>query len=54
MNGTELVQRARDAGVQLVSFLYCDNGGVIRGSHIAGFKLPHCSALKEDLTPASA
>ena len=40
MNGTELAQRARDAGVQLVSFLYCDNGGVIRGksSHIAGLE----------------
>ena len=40
MVNTELAQRARDAGVQLVSFLYCDNGGVIRGksSHIAGLE----------------
>ena len=40
MDNTGLVQRARDAGVQLVSFLYCDNGGVIRGksSHITGLE----------------
>jgi glutamine synthetase len=33
-----IVQIARDAGVRLVRFLYCDNGGVIRGklTHIEG------------------
>ncbi len=38
MDHTEIVRRANDAGVQLVSFLFCDNGGIIRGksTHIAG------------------
>ena len=38
MNNEEVVRKATDAGVLLVTFLYCDNGGVIRGksSHIYG------------------
>jgi glutamine synthetase len=31
MTPDEIVSQARDRGVQLVRFLYCDNGGVIRG-----------------------
>ncbi len=31
MTPDEIVARAQDQGVQLVRFLYCDNGGVIRG-----------------------
>ena len=36
----EVLQRAREAGVQLVFFLYCDNGGVIRGksTHVSGLE----------------
>jgi len=38
VNNEEVVRKATDAGVLLVTFLYCDNGGVIRGksSHIYG------------------
>ena len=38
MEHHEIIRRAGAAGVQLVSFLYCDNGGVIRGkaTHTAG------------------
>ena len=40
MDNSELARRARDAGVQLVSFLYCDNGGIIRGKsgHVSGLE----------------
>ena len=40
MDQAEVLQRAREAGVQLVFFLYCDNGGVIRGksTHISGLE----------------
>ena len=31
MKPDEIVAHAREQGVQLVRFLYCDNGGVIRG-----------------------
>jgi glutamine synthetase len=31
MNADDIVALARDRGIQLVRFLYCDNGGVIRG-----------------------
>jgi glutamine synthetase len=31
MKPEEVVQQARSAEVRLVRFLYCDNGGVIRG-----------------------
>jgi glutamine synthetase len=31
MNANEVVDQARANGLQLVRFLYCDNGGVIRG-----------------------
>lgn len=38
MEHREIIRQADAAGVQLVSFLYCDNGGVIRGkaTHTAG------------------
>src|SRR6058998_3783962 len=35
MKAEEVAQQARDAGVRLVRFLYCDNGGVIRGKTTA-------------------
>ena len=40
MDQAEALQRAREAGVQLVFFLYCDNGGIIRGksTHISGLE----------------
>ena len=40
MDRSEIVRCAEDAGVQLVSFLFCDNGGIIRGksSHVSGLK----------------
>jgi glutamine synthetase len=31
----EVVARCRDAGVRLVRFLYCDNGGVVRGKVVS-------------------
>ncbi len=38
MTPEEVIHLSRDAGVRLVRFLYCDNGGVIRGkaTHIDG------------------
>src|SRR5712671_6020786 len=39
MTPDEIVTQATDRGVQLVRFLYCDNGGVIRG------KSTHVGAL---------
>jgi glutamine synthetase len=38
MTSEQVVQLAREVGVRLVRFLYCDNGGVIRGklTHIDG------------------
>ena len=30
MNADAVVARAQEAGVHLVSFLYCDNAGIIR------------------------
>src|SRR6185436_14788364 len=38
MNAEEIVRTAEERGLQLVRFLYCDNGGVIRGksTHISG------------------
>ena len=40
MNAQEITQRAQDAGVQLINFLYCGNGGVIRGkaTHVSGLE----------------
>ncbi|MFQ5933072.1 MAG: glutamine synthetase family protein [Dehalococcoidia bacterium] len=40
MNKEEVVRKAGESGVQLVFFLYCDNGGVIRG------KSTHVSSLE--------
>lgn len=39
MNAQDVVRQARDANLRLVRFLYCDNGGVIRG------KTTHASKL---------
>jgi glutamine synthetase len=44
MTYEQVVQLARDAGVRLVRFLYCDNGGVIRG------KLTHIDGLTGRMT----
>ena len=40
MERTEIVRKAKDAGVHLVSFFWCDNGGIIRGksTHISGLE----------------
>ena len=40
MERTEVVRKAKDAGVHLVSFFWCDNGGIIRGksTHISGLE----------------
>ena len=36
----EILRRAADAGAHLISFLWCDNGGIIRGkaTHIDGLQ----------------
>src|SRR6202049_3991664 len=39
MNAQEVVQQAHNANLRLVRFLYCDNGGIIRG------KATHASKL---------
>ncbi len=44
MTPEQVIQEARDAGMRLVRFLYCDNGGVIRG------KLTHIDGLAGRLT----
>ena len=41
MGKNEIVRQAIEAGVQLIAFLYCDNGGIIRG------KSAHVSSLAE-------
>lgn len=40
MDHSEVMRRAEDAGVKLVSFFWCDNGGVIRGksTHVSGLE----------------
>lgn len=40
MKPIDILKRAEEAGVQLVSFHYCDNGGIIRGktTHIKGLR----------------
>src|SRR4029079_888172 len=40
MEKRDVVQKALDAGVQLILFLYCDNGGVIRrkSTHITSLE----------------
>ena len=40
MDHQEIVSKAKDAGVHLVFFLYCDNGGIIRGksAHVSGLE----------------
>ena len=43
MDEQVLLSRARDSDVRLVRFLYCDNGGIIRG------KATHLSSLAERL-----
>src|SRR5205823_8815733 len=39
MNAQDVVRKAREAKLRLVRFLYCDNGGIIRG------KATHASKL---------
>lgn len=40
MNAQDVVQQARTANLRLVRFLYCDNGGIIRGKATHASKLP--------------
>src|SRR5438270_1969201 len=40
MNAQDVVQQARNANLRLVRFLYCDNGGIIRGNATHASKLP--------------
>src|SRR6266567_5675664 len=40
MNAQDVVRQAREANLRLVRFLYCDNGGIIRG------KATHASKLE--------
>ena len=44
MEAHEIVQQARNAGVRLITFAYCDNSGIIRG------KATHVSGLERRLT----
>lgn len=44
MESQDILQLARDAGVRLVMFAYCDNSGIIRG------KATHISGLERRLT----
>jgi glutamine synthetase len=44
MTPQEIVARANDRGVQLIRFLYCDNGGIIRG------KSTHVTSLARRMT----
>ena len=44
MTPEEIVREAEERGLQLVRFLYCDNGGVIRG------KSTHVGALRRRIT----
>ena len=47
MDTNDIVQLAKDAGVQLVRFIYCDNSGVIRA------KATHVDHLRGRRSPAS-
>src|SRR5574340_978807 len=40
MNTQDVLRQAREANLRLVRFLYCDNGGIIRG------KATHASSLQ--------
>jgi len=44
LDHSKIVQLARGAGVQLIFFLHCDNGGIIRG------KSTHVSSMEDRLT----
>jgi glutamine synthetase len=47
MTPEEIVQEAEERGLQLVRFLYCDNGGVIRGksSHVGALRRRMASGI---------
>lgn len=40
MNPQDVIRQAREANLRLVRFLYCDNGGIIRGKATHASKLP--------------
>ncbi len=40
MNAQDVVHRAKEENLRLVRFLYCDNGGIIRGKATHASKLP--------------
>ena len=44
MNAQDVVQQVRNADLRLVRFLYCDNGGIIRG------KATHASKIATRIT----
>src|SRR5438046_10054498 len=44
MNAQDVIQQVRNADLRLVRFLYCDNGGIIRG------KATHASKLATRIT----
>src|SRR6266699_5337033 len=44
MNAQDVVRKAQEANLRLVRFLYCDNGGIIRG------KATHASKLATRMT----
>ena len=46
MNAQDVVQQVRNADLRLVRFLYCDNGGIIRG------KATHASKIATRITEA--
>src|SRR6266704_2594025 len=47
MNAQEVVQQARTNSLRLVRFLYCDNGGIIRGKTTHASKL--ASRMREGI-----
>src|SRR5579884_4192319 len=47
MNIQDVVRQAREANLRLVRFLYCDNGGIIRGKTTHANKLE--SRMKEGI-----
>src|SRR5438445_3486532 len=40
MNAQDVVRQVREADLRLIRFLYCDNGGIIRGKATHSSKLP--------------
>src|SRR5436189_4055298 len=47
MNAQDVIQQVRNADLRLVRFLYCDNGGIIRGKATHASKL--ASRMREGI-----